>query len=92
MLDKLITQDTPEPVSRALVLFIEPHLFNNDAFHLLIAGNLYNVLWRKYHRDEYFTKAAPPPPLFGREGGETYRPPPQPIFTAAAGVGPGPTL
>jgi hypothetical protein len=52
-----LSTTAPEPVARALVLFIEPHLLNNNAFHLMMGGNLYNVLWKKYHRDEYLTKA-----------------------------------
>ena len=57
VMDSVITADSLEPVSRAQVLFIEPHLFHNDAFHLLLGGNFYNVLWRKYQRDEDFVKA-----------------------------------
>jgi tetratricopeptide (TPR) repeat protein len=39
------------------VLFIDAHLFKDNALHLFIGGSLHHVLWHKYHRDEDFAKA-----------------------------------
>ena len=58
-------QEQPEVVSRALVEYIEPHMFKNDVRHLLTLGRMYSVLWQKYDRkdadynraEEYFLKA-----------------------------------
>lgn len=47
-----------EPVARWLVAYIEPYLFKNELRHLLLAGNLYEYLWRAFgNKDEDFKKA-----------------------------------
>lgn len=50
-------QDTPENVSRALLGYLEPYLFKNDVRHLLTAGQMYYILWRRFNRQEDFGKA-----------------------------------
>lgn len=50
--------DQPEEVARALVAYIEPHLFRNNVRHLLMGGRLYEMLWRGYDgKEEDFLKA-----------------------------------
>lgn len=71
-------QNQPEVVARALVEFIEPHLFGNDVRHLLLGGSLRAILWQSYGRQEidfekaeaYYRAASAigpklPPPLYG---------------------------
>lgn len=53
----LAAQNNSEAVSRALVSFLEPHLFKNDVIHLLIGANFYDMLWRKYQVESDFVKA-----------------------------------
>lgn len=48
----------PEAVARALVEFIEPHLFENNVRHQLLGGQLHMVLWQRYGRKtEDFARA-----------------------------------
>lgn len=46
-----------EAVSRALVDYIEPYLFQDNVRHLLVAGQMYEVLWQKYGKEEDFQKS-----------------------------------
>lgn len=57
VIGNLVAQDNPEGISRALVSFIEPYLFTDDIMHLLAGANLYSMLWQKYQREEYLSKA-----------------------------------
>lgn len=58
-------QKQTEAVSRALVEYIEPHMFKNETRHLLTLGRMYSVLWQKFGRkdadyiraEEYYLKA-----------------------------------
>lgn len=45
-------QKQTEVVSRALVEYIEPHMFKNDVRHLITLGRAYFVLWQKYDRKD----------------------------------------
>lgn len=48
----------PEEVARALVAYIEPHLFRNNVRHLLMGGRFYEMLWRGYGgKEDDFVKA-----------------------------------
>lgn len=54
----VIARDNPENVARELISFTEPYLFQDNVRHLLIGGEFYNFLWRKYgQREEDFQKA-----------------------------------
>lgn len=76
---QIISQENqPEAVSRMLVTYIEPYIFQNDVRHLMVIGQMYQVLWGKYGQREedsqksenYFQKALAigpklPPVLYG---------------------------
>ena len=77
----IVSQNNPENVARELVSFSEQYLFPNNVRHLLIGGNLHDILWQKYgHREEdmakvldYYEKAFAigpklPPVLYGLLG------------------------
>lgn len=50
-------QNQSEDVSRILVDYIEPYLFQDNVRHLLTAGQMYEILWQKYGQEEDFQKA-----------------------------------
>lgn len=66
-----------EDVSRALAEFVRPYFADQNVIHLLTAGNIYDTLWRKFHKEEDFAVAEAyylralelgpkvPPTLFG---------------------------
>lgn len=72
----ILNQGQAEDVSRQLVTYIEGHLFKDEVRHLLLAGQLYQTLWKNYGHEEdyqkavsYFEKAHEigpnlPPPLY----------------------------
>lgn len=57
ILQMISQQNQSEAVSRMLVDYIEPYLFQNDVRHLMGAARMYEVLWGKYGREEDFQKA-----------------------------------
>ena len=55
---QIISQENQsEAVSRVLVAYIEPYLFQDNVRHLIVAGQMYEILWGKYGREEDFQKA-----------------------------------
>ncbi|MFA6365230.1 MAG: hypothetical protein WCW78_02400 [Candidatus Paceibacterota bacterium] len=46
-----------EAVSRALVEYIEPHLFQTSVIHLLNGSSMRSILWQKHGRDEDYVLA-----------------------------------
>jgi hypothetical protein len=47
-----------ESVARALVTFIDPHLFNDDVRHLLTRAEINYTLWKRFNKQEDFIKTA----------------------------------
>lgn len=45
-------EDQPEPAARAFVSYIEPYLFARDVRHLLMGGQMYEILWRRFGAQE----------------------------------------
>ena len=50
-------KETSEEVSRALVTYIEPHLFKDNVRHLLTAAYMYNALWKRFGKPADAMKA-----------------------------------
>jgi tetratricopeptide (TPR) repeat protein len=46
-----------EDVAKALVDYIEPHMLQDNVRHLLSLGYMYEALWKKFQKDEYYNKA-----------------------------------
>jgi tetratricopeptide (TPR) repeat protein len=54
----IISKETQnEQVSRALVQFVEPFLFQNNLRHLLVGGQMHYVLWKRFQNDEDYKMA-----------------------------------
>jgi len=51
------SQNQAEDVSRALVAYIEPHMFRNDVGQLLAYGDMRTVLFRRFHQEADLKKA-----------------------------------
>lgn len=45
-------EDQPESAARAFVSYIEPHLFRENVRHLLMGGQMYEILWRRFGTQE----------------------------------------
>lgn len=45
-------EDQPEPIARALVTYFAPNLFESNVRHLLMGGQMYEILWRRFGRQE----------------------------------------
>lgn len=72
----IVAQGQSEDVSRELVRYIEEHLFDDDVRHLMLQGQMYQVLWENYEQEEDYQKAVDyfeltheigpdlPPPLY----------------------------
>ncbi len=56
ILQIIMQQNQSEAVDRKLVVYIEPYLFKNDVRHLSATGQMYQVLWQKYGKEEDFQK------------------------------------
>lgn len=41
-----------EAAARAFVKYIEPHFFRENVRHLLMGGQMYEILWRRFSRQE----------------------------------------
>lgn len=50
-------KEQPETVSRYLVEYIEPKLQKNNVRHLIMAGQMYEILWQKSKKESDFKKA-----------------------------------
>lgn len=57
ILNLISDENQPEVVSRFLVDYIEPRIFQNDVRHLLTIGNMYLALWARFNQKEDFNKA-----------------------------------
>jgi tetratricopeptide (TPR) repeat protein len=53
----IVNQGQTEEVSRQLVSYIEEHLFMDDVRHLLMLGQMYQVLWQNFQKEEDYQKA-----------------------------------
>lgn len=53
----IVNQGQPEDVSRQLVSYIEGHLFKDDVRHLLLLGQMYQILWQNYQKEDDYQKA-----------------------------------
>ncbi|MBI2278844.1 MAG: hypothetical protein HYU81_02170 [Candidatus Brennerbacteria bacterium] len=51
-------EDQPEPVARAIVAYLEPYLFRNNVRHLLMGGQFYETLWRRFGQQEADLRSA----------------------------------
>jgi len=47
----------PEEILRALINYIEPHIFQNNVRHLIAMGRMYESMWTHYKHDEDYKKA-----------------------------------
>lgn len=43
-------EDQPESAARAFVSYIEPYFFKDNVRHLLMGGQMYEILWRRFGR------------------------------------------
>lgn len=54
----IISQEqASEEVSRLLVEYIESKFFDNNVRHMITGMRAYEILWRRYNKEEYFQKA-----------------------------------
>ena len=53
----IVNEGQPENVSRELVSYIETHLFKDDVRHLLVLGQMYQILWQSFKVEEDYQKA-----------------------------------
>jgi hypothetical protein len=76
----IVNDGQPEDVSRELVTYMEGHLYKDEVRHLLLLGQMYQVLWQKFGQDGDYQKAVGyfemaheigpnlPPPLYSLFG------------------------
>lgn len=50
-------KEQSENISRYLVEYIEPHLLKNNVRHLIMAGQMYFILWQKSQNESDFINA-----------------------------------
>jgi tetratricopeptide (TPR) repeat protein len=53
----IVNQGQSEDVSRELVSYMEGHMFKDDVRHLLVLGQMYQILWQSFHKEEDYQKA-----------------------------------
>ncbi|MFA6407412.1 MAG: hypothetical protein WCV80_01760 [Candidatus Paceibacterota bacterium] len=53
----IFQENMSEEASRALVDYLEPHLFANSVIHLLNGSRLHSILWQKFGHSEDFVIA-----------------------------------
>lgn len=57
ILNLIAREGQAEVISRALVAYIDPYMNRSNVIHLLSLGNMYEILWRRYHNNDDFLKA-----------------------------------
>lgn len=53
----IVNQGQAEGVSRELVSYMEGHMFKDDVRHLLVLGQMYQILWQNFQKEEDYQKA-----------------------------------
>ena len=57
IMNVIVKQNQSEEVTRALVDYVEPLLFKNNVRHLLAGGQMHFILWKRFNKEEDYTKA-----------------------------------